>query len=234
MASIAHKCKVNGCIDIPKTTGYCNRHYISLRRHGDPLHVGVLRKEQILVCTLNGCDRKHKGRGYCGMHLIRLRKYGDTGSVEPVFNRDGKRSNSLYSTYQSMKQRCYDKGCKSYKDYGGRGITVCERWLGKDGFNNFAKDMGDKPTREHSIDRINPNGNYDPTNCRWADRVMQSRNRRYVCKNSSGVRGVCWVTSKKKWSARISNNGKTINLGCFSELSMAIDARRRAEELYDY
>jgi hypothetical protein len=62
-----------------------------------------------------------------------------------------------------------------YYLYGGRGICVCDRWLK---FENFIADIGKKPSKEYSIDRIDPNGNYEPKNCRWADRITQSRNKR--------------------------------------------------------
>jgi len=63
-----------------------------------------------------------------------------------------------YATYRSMLQRCYDKNLPRYKDYGGRGITVCDRW--KDSFENFFEDMGKKPTRKHSLDRIDNDKGY--------------------------------------------------------------------------
>jgi hypothetical protein len=75
-----------------------------------------------------------------------------------------------------MKERCLDPNLKSFKDYGGRGITVCDRWLNS--FPNFLADMGPRPTPKHSIDRIGNNGNYEPGNCRWATWDVQSRNMR--------------------------------------------------------
>lgn len=83
--------------------------------------------------------------------------------------------NPVYSAYQIMKQRCYNPNANGYENYGGRGITVCQRWL--DSFEAFVDDMGERP-KDHSIDRINPNGNYEPSNCRWATALTQSQNRR--------------------------------------------------------
>ncbi len=78
-----------------------------------------------------------------------------------------------------MVQRCYDVGKSNYRYYGGRGIRVCERWQGKDGFVNFLADMGEKPTPKHTIDRHpNKDGDYEPGNCRWATMKEQSRNTR--------------------------------------------------------
>ena len=74
-----------------------------------------------------------------------------------------------------MRQRCKNKNDPHYPDYGGRGITVCERW---ESFENFLADMGERPSDDLSIDRINNDGNYEPGNCRWTDRFTQARNRR--------------------------------------------------------
>lgn len=85
-------------------------------------------------------------------------------------------SNTLtYNSWRAMKDRCYSKKHSEYKRYGALGTIVCERWINS--YPNFLEDMGERP-EAHSLDRINPFGNYEPSNCRWATHKEQANNKK--------------------------------------------------------
>lgn len=94
-------------------------------------------------------------------------KHGHTANYE--YTRE-------YIAWCGMLSRCYNKNDKGYHNYGGRGISVCDRWRGS--FKSFFADVGERPVGDYSLDRINNDGDYEPSNVRWATRRQQSRNRR--------------------------------------------------------
>lgn len=99
----------------------------------------------------------------CGCYQIsRITKHGLSRSSE-------------YKIWNKLKNRCLDTRDDRYKDYGGRGIKVCKRWMK---FENFIADMGKRPSLDYSVDRIDNDGNYEPKNCRWATHKEQSNNMR--------------------------------------------------------
>jgi len=120
--------------------------------------------------VVDGCNLKKGHTKSCGcLQVERIKEHNTThnGCIDHPLE---------YGTWKGIKQRCNNINNHAYKDYGGRGITVCDRWLNS--FENFLADMGRKPTPQHSLDRINNNGNYEPSNCRWATRTEQNRNTR--------------------------------------------------------
>lgn len=131
-----------------------------------------------------------------------------------------------YSSWQHMKTRCLNKSFKQYNDYGGRGITVCDRWL--ESSFNFFEDMGERP-EGMTLDRINNEKGYFKDNCRWADNSTQAINKRLSRRNSTGISGVQWRKDTKKWLSTITFKGVTKRLYHGSNFDDACKARSEAE-----
>ena len=113
-----------------------------------------------------------------------------------------------------MKARCTNPKANYYKDYGGRGIQVCERWLD---VRNFIEDMYPAFKEGLTLDRKDNNKGYSKENCRWASKNLQSENSRKIRKtNTSGYRGSSWHKRSKKWRAVITISKKQISLGNFN------------------
>lgn len=141
----------------------------------------------------------------------------------------GKCTTPEYRTWSEIFTRCTNPNSKAYQYYGGRGITISERW---NNFENFLADMGEKLSPKHSIERIDVNGNYEPNNCKWATAEEQSINKRLYENNTSGHKGVSKRKKTGKWKSYIRVKGKLITLGEYEDIQDAINARKQAEKLY--
>ena len=121
------------------------------------------------------CDCGYEAKYYDGWELRNGRAQYCGGARTELPRRSGRSLHPVeYKTYYGFLRRCYKPRHKSYKDYGGRGITVCDRWL--ESFENFYADMGDRP-EGYTLDRIDNDKGYEPGNCRWATIKEQNRNR---------------------------------------------------------
>lgn len=136
----------------------------------------------------------------------------------------GLHKNKFYSTWAHMMSYCFNPKFHQYEDYGGRGITVCEEWLDIREFIKWAE-VTYPNTSEVNLNRININGNYSPTNCRWATKTEQNINQRMKKSNTSGYIGVCFDKYHNKWVAQISFNRKNVKLGRFLTKEEAVEAR---------
>lgn len=132
----------------------------------------VGKRKWLCKCTCGNTKEINSGsllRGVsksCGCYRKEFTKANNT--------RHGMSKTKVHECWKNMMQRCYNKNNTGYKNYGARGITVCESWHK---FENFYAAMGNPPAG-HSLDRIDVNGNYEPSNCRWVTQNTQQRNRR--------------------------------------------------------
>jgi hypothetical protein len=125
-----------------------------------------------------------------------------------------------YHAWYGMIARCYDRRHAYFHRYGGRGIRVWERWRGD--FMAFLSDMGPRPSRGYSLDRLDNDGDYSPENCRWATRYQQAHNRRFV-RDAVGVQ-----RTGNRWRAKVGIGGDRAPLGSFETFAEARRAYRQA------
>lgn len=133
---------------------------------------------------------------------------------------------SSYNTWRAMMRRCHNPKDKDYKRYGAKGIVVCDRWHE---YLNFESDMGE-PVGKETMDRIDPTGNYEPKNCRWATPTVQARNVGVRRTTASGYTGVHHRNGK--WYGEITVKTKKYYSKACSTVEEAAVARKELEALH--
>lgn len=195
-------------------------HYWRLKKHGDPAHKIIHVKTQ---CEVADCNKFSRKRKLCQTHYERLMKWGDVMSDVPILQKHGLVKSSEYNSWRGMKNRCLNKNHEYYK----KGITICDRWI--DSFTNFLEDMGQKPDG-YSLDRIDPLGNYEPSNCRWANQSTQSINK-IIKRSNTGMRGI-HKNLNGKYYVYINKNKTRYHVGNFDTLKSAVEAYNKAAIKY--
>lgn len=141
---------------------------------------------------------------------------------------------SMRTVYEGMIGRCFSEADpERYAYYGGRGITVRERWMepNQQGFKNFFEDMAPRP-EGFTLDRINSNDDYYKENCRWVSKSEQSYNRRKNTNNTSGRTGVYWIEERGLWEVQIGVDGNSLRIGLYGNFEEACKVREEAELKY--
>jgi len=185
-------------------------------------------------------DRRALFECYCGNEFISIIshvKSGHTKSCGCLFRKVVKVCNKthgdthksyIHNTWVCIKGRCFNQSNPAYDSYGGRGITIYKYWI-RDyiSFKNYIlSELGERPTKDHSLDRIDNNGNYEPGNLRWGSRSTQTINQRVRVDNTSGYKGIS-KAKNGKWVSSISYKNEKYHLGYFENKIDAVKARDR-------
>jgi hypothetical protein len=181
-----------------------------------------MRSKKIVKCSVKGCNRIHMAKGLCSLHWQRI---NDRNPINPNI----KRKQTEYIIWTNIKSRCHNPNNPAYKNYGGRGIKMCSKWVHD--YDYFLFCVGNRPSTRHSLDRIDNKGDYEPGNVKWSTWNEQQSNKR----SNNSTCGVCFAKSYSKkgtWISTLMVNGKYLLREYFDNELDAIEARKKAERLY--
>ncbi len=168
---------------------------------------------------------------YCGKEWETISKSIKSGGIKScgcytreVQTTHGMSQNKFYLTWYAMRDRCFNVNNKQYKNYGGRGIKVCEEWLDVRNFVAWCESTHPNISGV-SLDRIDNDKGYSPENCRWTDATTQNINQRIKKNNTSGFVGIYWNNKNNNWRTCIHLNTVRFNIGSFHTIEEAVLAR---------
>ena len=182
-----------------------------------------------MICSVVNCNNVIHAKSMCSIHYRRFLKHGTpfllNAPRELGYNN---KSHFMYPSWLMMKDRCVNPNNKSYSEYGGRGIKVCDRW--KNSFQLFLADVGLRPV-DKTLDRINFNGDYEPLNCRCATNSEQAKNRRIRSTSKLKTTGIT-LNKHGKYIARRTNYATEEReyLGSYSTIDEAKEALNKPKK----
>lgn len=169
------------------------------------------------------CDVRTGRKKYCSRHCL----------AKMASLKHGMSRSRLYVIWSDMKSRCINRSNAGFEYYGDKGISVCQQWANSfECFRDWANENGYQDGLE--IDRINLEGDYCPSNCRWATRSQQMCNQRKRRDAKTSIyKGVSWCANVSKWRTQLHQFGKTIHIGLFrSEIEAAVAYDKAAKSIY--
>ncbi len=192
------------------------------------MYLSAVQTNTMLSTTLKNARHGSPSGNGGGGCIVTIERPSPGSFVMDKRYKHGLSKHPLHGRWSDIKIRCTAEHNPGYKNYGGRGIIMCGKWINDfKAFYDYVVSLPNAMKHGYSIDRIDNDGNYEPGNIRWANRHLQKTNQRKYSNNTSGYIGVFWYRKYNKWQAQISVNGKQINLGYSNTISEAVELRNK-------